>query len=414
MKFLYNNIFSRMVVILTCCIFIFAATSCHDEPDKPFPSMPDEPNEPDEPDKPLPPLQDETGRTVLVYMLSSKNGLGSSAPYDYDIQDINEMITAAKEGDITDGRLLVFHSASNGNQMLKEITSDGNIDTLKIYDNSIVPQSVERMSEVLDDMTALSPAKDYGLILWGHGTGWIEDGLTEDSANAQTYSYGSENNNTRKMNITSLATVLDGRGFSFVYFDCCYMASVEVAYQLRNVTPRLVVYPTEILAYGMPYDWNIKHFFAPEPELEMAARNTFDFYDSMTNPRYRMCTVSVINTAGLNRLAAATRAIYENNSTGMPAGDTPQCYKTSGICYYYDFGGYVNALNADDEQRAEFEAALNNVVILELATEKIWGTHPITEHSGLSTFIMNSDRDAVNNNYNRLEWFADVASSLIH
>ncbi|MDE6703365.1 MAG: hypothetical protein K2K00_06795 [Muribaculaceae bacterium] len=394
-----DNIFSRLALLLSGVVIFFSAVSCNH----------------DEPDEPLPAEVEETGRTVLVYMLSSKNGLGSSSPYDYDIQDINEMVAAAKEGDITDGRLLVFHSASNGNQVLKEITAEGKIDTLKIYDTALVPQSVERMSQVLDDMTELSPARDYGLILWGHGTGWIEDGLDDSgSSDIKTYSYGSENNNSRKMNITSMATVLDGRGFGFIYFDCCYMASVEVAYQLRHVTPRLVVYPTEILAYGMPYDRNIKHFFAPEPELKEAARNTFDLYDNMTPARYRMCTVSVLNTAGLDRLAAVTRAIYANNSTGVPSGYTPQRYTTSGNHYYCDFGGYIGALKADEEQRAEFEAAMAEVVELELATERIWNTLSINEHSGLSTFIMDSDNDASNKNYNRLDWFADVASSLIH
>lgn len=397
MKF-SNNIFLRLALIIIVGAFALCSVSCNDEVDKP-----------------TPPVIEETGRTVLVYMLSSNNGLGASNPYDYDIQDLNEMAKAAREGDIRDGRLIVFHSSSNGKQILKEVTSDGSIDTLKIYDTDIVPQSAERMTEVLDDMTEISPARDYGLILWGHGTGWIEDGLTEDvKSDIQTYSYGSENGDSRKMNITSLASVLEGRGFSFVYFDCCYMASVEVAYQLRNVTPLLVVYPTEILAYGMPYDQNVKHFFAAEPELEKAARNTFDFYDSMTNQRYRICTVSVINTAGLDRLAAATRAIYESNSTGVPAGYTPQRYTTASTHYYCDFGGYIGALKADDEKRAEFKAALDDVVILELATEKIWGTLSITEHSGLSTFIMSSDNDAFNKNYNRLDWFADVASSLIH
>lgn len=390
LKFLYP--------ILTACVISVVLVSCgNDEPQPKRPPVP-------------------TGRTVLVYMLASNNGLGYSDPYDYDMQDIREMCRAAKNGDITDGRLIVFHSASNGRQVLKEITSSGSVDTLKIYNDALIPQSAERMSEVLDDMYALAPAGDYGLILWGHGTGWLEDGISDEvsSASVRPYAYGSENGDRRKMNITSLASQLEGRGFSFVYFDCCYMASVEVVYQMRDVAPRIVAYPTEVLAFGMPYDQNVRHFFAREPELEEAARNTFAFYDAMSNPRYRMCTVSVINTAGLDRLAAAVRAIYENNTTGVPAGYTPQPYTTSRPYYYCDLGGYISALDADDEKRREFEAALGDVVALELATDRIWNTLAIREHSGLSTFIMNSDDDMNSKNYCRLSWFDDVASALIH
>lgn len=369
----------------------------------------------DEPEVPVEPENPSVGRTVLVYMLASGNGLGAGAPNDYDMQDISEMRKAAAAGDITDGRLLIFHSASNGNQVLKEITQDGEIDTLKIYEPELRPQTAQRMSEVLDDMKAWAPADDYGLILWGHGTGWIEDGIADETASDyQSYSYGSELNNKWKMNVTSLANVLEDRGFSFIYFDCCYMASVEVIYQLRNAVPKIVAYPTEVLAWGMPYDLNVKHFFAKDAELIEAATNTFDYYARQSSPVYRMCTVSVFNTAGMKRLAEATRAIYQNNTTGVPENYSPQSYTLSRNNYYCDFGGYVNALKSDSQQFDEFKAALAEVVELELATEKIWNQLPISEHSGFSTFIMGSNADVSKSNYSRLDWFDDVASALIH
>ncbi|MDE5555975.1 MAG: hypothetical protein K2J10_12445 [Muribaculaceae bacterium] len=369
----------------------------------------------DEPEVPVEPEIPIAGRTVLVYMLASGNGLGASAPYDYDMQDISEMRKAAAAGDITDGRLLIFHSSSNGNQILKEITEDGTVDTLKIYDSAIRPQTAQRMSEVLDDMKDWAPAADYGMILWGHGTGWIEDGIAEEAASDyQTYSYGSEQNNKWKMNVTSLANVLEGRNLGFIYFDCCYMASVEVIYQLRKAAPRIVAYPTEVLAWGMPYDRNIKHFFAKDAELVEAATNTFDYYASQTSATYRMCTVSVFRTAGMERLASATRAIYQNNTTGVPENYSPQSYTLSRNNYYCDFGGYVNALKSDNQQLDEFKSALAEVVELELATEKIWNQLPINEHSGFSTFIMDSNADVSKLNYSRLDWFDDVASALIH
>lgn len=400
---IYIKYFSKLIVqIVLVVAFSIGMTSClHDDND--------EPDIPVEPENPL------TGRTVLVYMLASKNGLGASFPNDYDMQDIREMCEAAAAGDINDGHLLVFHSASNGNQVLKEITRDGTVDTLKIYDSAIRPQTSQRMSEVLDDMKVWAPASDYGLILWGHGTGWIEDGITEETESTyQTYSYGSEQNNKWKMNITSLANVLENRDLSFIYFDCCYMASVEVIYQLRNAAPRIVAYPTEVLGWGMPYDLNVKHFFAKEAELIEAATGTFDYYAQQSSPVYRMCTVSVFNTAGMERLAAATRAIYQNNTTGVPENYSPQSYTLSRNNYYCDFGGYVNALKSEDKQLAEFKAALAEVVELELATEKIWNQLPISEHSGFSTFIMDSDADMSKMNYSRLDWFNDVASALIY
>lgn len=391
-----NNRIPLWFNALALVAIALVVTSCRGERDEPVPPAP----------------KGVASRTVLVYMLASNNGLGAIAPRDYDIQDIDEMIDAARHGDLGDGRLLVYHSASNGNNILKEITPEG-IDTLKIYSSESLPQSYGRMKEVFDDMEDMAPARDYGLILWGHGTGWLQDGIAEEDALVETYSYGSEHNGKWKMNITTMARAIEGRGFSFLYMDCCYMASVEVIYQLRNAVPHIVAYPTEVLAYGMPYDENVKHFFTPVPGLVEAARNTFDFYDAMPDYRYRMCTVSVINTSGLERLANATRAIYQRNRTGIPVGYTPQPYMTSSTCYYHDFGSYVAALDSDNQMLDEYKAAMAEVVEFELATKQIWGRLDINEHSGLSTFIMKSDADADKLNYSQLDWFSDVASVLI-
>jgi len=56
--------------------------------------------------------------------------------------------------------------------------------------------------------------------------------------------------------ITSLAkgiTMAGIKKMEYILFDNCYMSSIEVAYELRNVTNYLIASPTEIMAYGMPY-----------------------------------------------------------------------------------------------------------------------------------------------------------------
>lgn len=357
----------------------------------------------------------KVSRTVLVYMLAASNGLGDYAPKDYDKQDINEMMIAARNGDLNGGRLLVYHSASDGGMVLKEITSDG-IDTLKIYDRNVRSQTTERMSEVFEDMKRLAPADDYGLILWGHGTGWIEDGIVQNSGRKR--SYGSEHYDRYKMNVTDIAGVLDGQDFRFLYMDCCYMASVEVAYELRHAVPAIVAYSTEVLGWGMPYDRNIKHFFAEEPQLVDAARQTYEYYQSISNPRYRMATVSVISTDGLDRLADATRKIYENyGTTTLPDGYNPQPFMTSATCYYFDFASYVRALAdavGDADLRDGFDRAMSDVVVYQQATDKIWGSLDIKTHSGLSTYILPGAAASTKNGYDRLQWFDDVAGYLIN
>ena len=219
---------------------------------------------------PTPPV--ETGRTVLVYQVANRNGLSNNS-----VADINEMRHAAKAGDIgRDGRLVVYNHRNNTVPMLLEIKPDG-VDTLKTYDTSVSSASSTRMQEVLADINRYAPARQYGLILWGHGSGWLQDGR-EDLATADR-SFGGDNG--QWMNVSTLARVLSqGPAMSFLYFDCCYMASIEVAYELGTTVPLIAASAMEIAAEGMPYQHTVKHFFSDsESFLTDAASTTFDYYN---------------------------------------------------------------------------------------------------------------------------------------
>jgi hypothetical protein len=216
------------------------------------------------------------------------------------------------------------------------------------------------------------------------------------------------------MNITTLASALSGEGFAFVYFDCCYMAAVEVEYELRNVTPYIVASASELPVDGMPYDKNLRYLFADNFDLVGSATNTFNTYNEQVG-FWQTCTMSVVRTAGLDDLAAATRKIYQSAETCYPEGYQPQKYMTSNRCYYYDLADYIRAI-ASDEDYANWQTALSNCIIYEAATPTLWQELNIDTHCGLSTYIFTSadDEIAANRNYNTLSWYNDVVSYLFH
>ncbi|MBO5741194.1 MAG: hypothetical protein J6R54_04345, partial [Bacteroidaceae bacterium] len=62
-------------------------------------------------------------------------------------------------------------------------------------------------------------------------------------------------NSGLQMNIPTLRGVLETLPhMEFILFDACAMQSIEVAYELRNVTDYIIGSPTEIHAEGAPYD----------------------------------------------------------------------------------------------------------------------------------------------------------------
>ena len=361
-------------------------------------------------DEPAPPAPVDASRTVLVYMVANNN-LGSSR---FDAMDLEEMKTGAGKGYIGDGRLLVYHAPYNADPHLIEITSHG-IDTLQSYDHSLRSVSSQRMSAVLSDMARLAPADDYGMVLWSHGTGWIHDGM--ESTPLHQRSFGEEHGYT--MNTSTLAEVISAAkvDFSFLYFDCCYMMSIETLYELRNAVPLIAGSATELPSPGMPYDLNVRYFFAkPSVDLIGAAESTFNYYDAMFG-QDRTCTMSVVETAGIARLAQISRTIFEACGGGIPEGYSPQrfMYTSVASCRYFDFLDYMHAL-CDAAGRQDlagtFDSTFSEVVTYSAATPKLWNAIDLNRHNGISTYILSNAESSLTGNYNQLSWFDDVASAV--
>lgn len=358
-------------------------------------------------DEPAPPEPSQVPRTVLVYM-AANNNLGSN---QFDAMDIAEMKTGADKGYTGNGRLLVYHAPYNKDPLMLEIRK-GRIDTLKTYDRGLMSVDAARMRQVFADVKALAPADDYGLILWSHGTGWIHDGIAGDT---RQRSFGEEHG--RKMNTSTLASVIEEAPleFGFLYFDCCYMMSIESLYELRRTVPLIAGSATELPSPGMPYDLNLSRFFAtPEADVIGAATNTYETYDSYTG-QDRTCTMSVVRTDGISRLAEISRTIFEECGGGMPDGYVPQRFSYTSVssCKYFDFKDYMHELcrSAGRSDLVEaFDAAFDGVVLYSAATPKLWNAVDLDRHNGISTYILRDATSANTGNYNLLEWYADVAS----
>ena len=375
-------------------------------------------------DLPPEPGSQTVGRTVLVYMVT-RNTLGS---WSYDTKDLNEMKAAAATGAFGKNRLIVFHSEYGEAPKLKEITPDG-ITVLKTYPENFVAVQSENMNEVIADTKALAPARNYGIVLWSHANGWLQTGIKEQT-DVKTKAFGDDSG--KSMNVTTLARVLDGKGFDFVYFDCCFMGGVEVAYQLRNATPRIVASVSELPSNGMPYNLTLPYLMADEANLVGAANATFCDYDALSGSS-RTCTMSVIETDGLQRLASAVRDIYAHHPK-LPVSSDIQAFVSTASSFYiyggeqfFDLGHYLSVLTSDYEKWEDGEAgaqlsyaaateALQDCVAYRNATPWLWEGEidkvRIDHHCGLSTFLMDRQEDAAVKGYNELDWYRDVASAL--
>lgn len=201
------------------------------------------------------------------------------------------------------------------------------------------------------------------------------------------------------------------RPFAFIYFDCCYMSGIEVAYELRNATDYIIASATELPSDGMRYDLNLPLLFKQQPDVVGAAQTTFEQYDMLSDGD-RTCTMSVIRCDALDGLAESTHDIY-SSVTPITSVQGIQTFKTTSPYYYYDLEQYIEALSPATEQLDRWRNALANAVIYKASTPTLWGYWPINRHCGLSTYPLTGPQPASTKGYDRFEWYSDVASALI-
>ena len=186
--------------------------------------------------------------TVIVYMAAC-NSLGSGG---YDRQDLIEMQEAVANNTLH-GQVLVYRGDIDGNAKLYRMTAEGPKPLRDYASDGLSSVHSERMINVLKDARTLAPARSYGLVLWSHGNGWLQTGIEDNNNEFQPTAWGEDRG--RVMNITTLRRVLEQVGtWAYIYFDCCFMASVEVVYELRNTAPYIIGSATELLLTGMPYE----------------------------------------------------------------------------------------------------------------------------------------------------------------
>lgn len=350
-------------------------------------------------DEPKP--EQNAKRTILIYMIAT-NSLGSN---NRDKQDLEEIDQAVAAGTLNGCRLLVYRTANDGQvPTLFEIKlNKGKVvhETLLTYGNANgVSVTPERMRQVVFDMKAEAPANEYGLVLWSHGTGWARS-ITTKPLTSTLKDFGEDNGST--MSLTDLAQGIPTATFEWIYADVCYMACVEVAYELRNHCHYFVGYTTEIPSQGMPYDQTLPLLCKDQADLIGACRATYNYYNAMTG-QTRTFSGAVVDCSQMDALADVCHRIQQQGielktTTGL------QCYNINSSHFFYDFLQYYQSI-CPDEMQAELLNIYNKVVIDKMSTPTIFNRILIDQNhfSGLSTYIKGTSPGVNETYYYNLAW----------
>lgn len=227
----------RIFYLLGIALSIMVLTSCTDDIPKPGEKL--------------------TGNTVIVYM-GAENSLQS-----FSYNDLYEMKMGAE--DIPQDCQVVVYRDAELKPAIYHITRKGTT-IWKEYENDMDSADPTTMKNILKDIVKGFPSQKYSLVLWSHGTGW-----KDEERNSRAIIVDNESNSTSNkgnwIEISELSGILASMPhLEYIFFDACYMQSVEVASQLYNYASYIIGSPTEIPGEGAPYHLIMKALCQANPQ----------------------------------------------------------------------------------------------------------------------------------------------------
>ena len=299
---------------------------------------------PDGPDVPVTPV----GQTVFMFFPWSNSLLSDFR------RTVEDMQTVVAQRSMKDERVMVFMATSEREAVLFELKKQNGrclTDTLRRYSDRPFT-SRQWLTSLFSEVMTLAPASRYGMVVGCHGLAWVPvqgqrsarkrlgsqermdegDNLYKEEKIDKEGLYKEERIDkegddlmhfevqgpvtTRfiggtypetQIETTDLADAMADAGLhtEYILFDACYMSSVEVAYELKDVTHYLIASPTEVISYGFPYITMGKHLLGT-PNYEGIADSFISFYSSYYLP---YGTVAVTDCTQLDALAAIAQQI---------------------------------------------------------------------------------------------------------
>lgn len=354
-------------------------------------------------------LDTQVSRTVLVYM-AADNMLSS-----YVTEALDDIEKGYKETLIHGGNLVVYLDEENNLPTLIHFKKNRNgikREVLKTYieHNSA---SSEVVSTVFRDAYERFPANEYGLVFWGHGSGWMPaDAIYFKQEKLRQSDYPTRwigQDQDEYLDIQGFKQALKSAPFlEFIVMDACLMANAEVAYELVDAAKFLVASPTEIHAEGIPYDKVLPDLFDVD-KLHLI-RFVDECVDQVVkegrakeDERYSTCTMSLIDLREIKDLRKTMMKIVANHRDEYETLNSLKVQPLDRMTHqiYYDLEHLFQSINMNPSERVLLEQNLAKAVVYKKAT-KYFITLPLENFCGLSCSYYPSMKPDLKKYYDKL------------
>ena len=368
---------------------------------------------PDGPDAPVTPV----GQTVFMFFPWSNSLLSDFR------RTVEDMQTVVAQRSMKDERIMVFMATSEREAVLFELKKQNGrclTDTLRRYSDRPFT-SRQWLTSLFSEVMTLAPASRYGMVVGCHGLAWVpvqgqrnaqkrlgsQERIDEEDNLYKKERIDKEGNDLMHFEVqgpvttrfiggtypetqietTDLADAMADAGLhtEYILFDACYMSSVEVAYELKDVTHYLIASPTEVLSYGFPYITMGKHLLGT-PNYKGIVDSFISFYSSYNLP---YGTVAVTDCTQLDALAAIAQQINAAAAEQLVPNGV-QIMDGYSPTLFYDLGHLMSLKDAGTVLTAAFAEQLEKTVPYKGHTGQYFTTLKdapvdIKHYSGLNT-----------------------------
>lgn len=298
--------------------------------------------------------------------------------------------------------------------------------------------SAEVLGEVLREVKQLYPSPSYGLVVFSHSSGWLPEGSLGNpklrATSPPTPKGGVVNSsplggrgagailqsviidNGSEMELPAFAEAIPDGMLDFIIFDACYMAGVEVAYELKDKARYVVASSAEVVSPGFIPVYTteaLSLLFQPKADLQGFCQRIEADYRKRQGD-YGSLTLSLISTRGLDDLAAAlNNKCFDDNDLKNKIGLTPtgggtsiQAFDRGGGTLFFDLADSYKELMTGEERTA-FQAAIDGCVLWKAATPAFlpnYGGFQVRAHCGLTTYLPQERYPKLNEAYKGLKW----------
>lgn len=316
----------------------------------------------------MPPEQQTAEKTIFVFMPYSNN------LYSFLLGNIEDMKkTIVRNKGLGNTRLLLFVAKDQQQSALIDIRYKKGVctqDTLEKY-SSPTYLTTNGRAELLNKVKEYAPAHRYAMIVGSHGMGWIPSSTVFNPKKSRYFGGLSEE---YRIDIVDFATSIKAAGMKmqFIMFDDCYMSSMEVAYDLKDVTDYIIASTSEVMAYGMPYQNIYQHLMSAQPDYKALCNGFYEFYSNSGTP---YGTIGVIDCRYVDEMASMMKSINATHTFDLSLIDNVQdldgeTYKPT---IFFDFDDYVRQLCTNNNDAYEqFHNVLLRLVPYKAATEYIY------------------------------------------